>query len=338
MAKVLEWKASFERSGRFPLDIDSVFSTTGTTVAYASENERAYVGQIVVVTGETDSGVYRLAQVGEDAKVVKLYDADNIKEVLGKAEGTIKDVIVNKSSVVNEEGIADIDLTNYATKQDLSHYINGEVLTGYVTNDRLETTLKDYATKGNLDEYIPNSNLLNEVQGSEDDLDKKVVSAKFVNDKLTAISSAISNFSLFEVVTELPTNEEDINKNKIYLVHDIPELIGNTGNTFTEYIYVTDNGDNYWEVIGYYTANTDINLNDYVRKSDYYQLEDRVKALEALVTGSSDAKLITTENIKNYAVVEVVSDGDIEATKNSEGALTIKLNKITNESYDITNL
>ena len=349
MAKVLEWKASFERSGRFPLDIDSVFSDSAATENYVTANTRAYVGQIVAVTGGTESGIYRITQIGEGGKVVKLYDENDIK---------VKDVKVDELSVVDENGIANINLSNYATletlekdyatKADLTNYVTNKslenTLNGYATKDDLdgyigEEILKKYATKGELNNYIPYSNLLTEIPGNEDDLDKKVVSAKFVSDKLSAIDSKISNFSLFEVVAELPTNEEDIKKNKIYLVPDIPEFINNSGNTFTEYIYTTDNsGNSRWEIIGYYTANSDINLNDYVKREEYNDLLSRVEALEALVTGSSDAKLITTENINKYAVVNVESDDNIEAIKDDNGILTIKFIKITNEAYDNTNV
>ena len=331
MAKVLEWKASFERSGRFPLDIDSVFSDSAATENYVTANTRAYVGQIVAVTGGTESGIYRITQIGEGGKVVKLYDENDIK---------VKDVKVDELSVVDENGIANINLSNYATLETLEKdYATKADLTNYVTNKSLENTLNGYATKGELNNYIPYSNLLTEIPGNEDDLDKKVVSAKFVSDKLSAIDSKISNFSLFEVVAELPTNEEDIKKNKIYLVPDIPEFINNSGNTFTEYIYTTDNsGNSRWEIIGYYTANSDINLNDYVKREEYNDLLSRVEALEALVTGSSDAKLITTENINKYAVVNVESDDNIEAIKDDNGILTIKFIKITNEAYDNTNV
>ena len=73
----------------------------------------------------------------------------------------------------------------------------------------------------------------------------------------TAISSAIGNINSFDmvVVQELPT--QDISTHTIYLV---PKT-GETNDVYDEYIYINDA----WEMVG----NTQIDLSNYVQKTDY---------------------------------------------------------------------
>mgnify|MGYP001853422802 CR=1 FL=1 len=81
------------------------------------------------------------------------------------------------------------------------------------------------------------------------------------------VISVSLNFSLYEVVASLPT--ENQSKNKIYLV--LSESSG-TQNKYTEYLW-TDGG---WEILGEFT--TSIDLSSYVTKGEFSTLNSTVSA------------------------------------------------------------
>lgn len=83
------------------------------------------------------------------------------------------------------------------------------------------------------------------------------VGAPTVAEMNTAIGTAIGQINSFDmaVVQELPT--QDISTHTIYLV---PKT-GETNDVYDEYVYINDN----WEMVG----NTQIDLSDYVQKTDY---------------------------------------------------------------------
>ena len=87
------------------------------------------------------------------------------------------------------------------------------------------------------------------------------------------VISVSLNFSLYEVVTSLPT--ENQSKNKIYLV--LSESSG-TQNKYTEYLW-TDGG---WEILGEFT--TSIDLSSYVTKEEFSTLNSTVSANSANIT------------------------------------------------------
>lgn len=82
----------------------------------------------------------------------------------GEGGGNVYDVKVKTSSqyesVVNEEDkIAYIDLSGYATKSELSGYVTSNalitILNDYVTDSELSTALNDYVTDSELSSYQP---------------------------------------------------------------------------------------------------------------------------------------------------------------------------------------
>lgn len=87
------------------------------------------------------------------------------------------------------------------------------------------------------------------------------------------VISVSLNFSLYEVVTSLPT--ENQNSNKIYLV--LSDSSG-TQNKYTEYLW-TEGG---WEILGEFT--TSIDLSTYVTKEEFNSLNSTVSANSANIT------------------------------------------------------
>lgn len=66
---------------------------------------------------------------------------------------------------------------------------------------------------------------------------------------------------LFVIVSSLPATPDEGNANKLHLV---PSATSESGNIYTEYIYVTKDGASSWEKIGEYKAEVD--LSGYVQK------------------------------------------------------------------------
>lgn len=142
-------------------------------------------------------------------------------------------------------------------------------------------------------------------------------------DKLTAgngitinnnIISASSNFTLYEVVSELPALSK-ASKNKIYLklssttsTQAEPGESTEIVNKYTEYILV----NNTWEILG--ELQTTIDLSIYATKSDLDTLGDSIDPLGESVNTLSDtvdsnsAKITALESNMN----SLVSDADYE--------------------------
>ena len=82
----LDWAMPFQRTGKFPLDRSSIFSSYADALAYAKQDESdtrklggtSYVGQIVAVYGTDQAGTgqevaaYIITAVGESASLMKL--------------------------------------------------------------------------------------------------------------------------------------------------------------------------------------------------------------------------------------------------------------------------
>lgn len=125
-------------------------------------------------------------------------------------------------------------------------------------------------------------------------------------DKLTAgdgitISSdgviSITNTSTlgfqYKIVTVLPSPPGKDYENIIYLV---PNPEGVNGNIFTEYICINKNSTYIWEQIGSLT--TDVNLDDYVTKTEFNALKSIVLTAQD-VTTSSGVAVTVNYNIPN---------------------------------------
>lgn len=82
----LDWAMPFQRTGKFPLDRSSIFSSYADALAYAKQDETdsrklggtSYVGQIIAVYGTDQAGTgtevsaYIITAVGESASLMKL--------------------------------------------------------------------------------------------------------------------------------------------------------------------------------------------------------------------------------------------------------------------------
>lgn len=97
----------------------------------------------------------------------------------------------------------------------------------------------------------------------------------------------------YKIVSTLPTPSKDC-ENIIYLV---PNTNGTTGNIFTEYICINKDSTYIWEQIGSLT--TDINLDNYVTKTEFNQF----KSIS-----------LTAEDVKTSAGVTVTVSYDIPST------------------------
>lgn len=125
-------------------------------------------------------------------------------------------------------------------------------------------------------------------------------------DKLTAgdgitISSngviSITNTSTlgfqYKIVTALPSPPKKDYENIIYLV---PNPKGVNGNIFIEYICINRNSTYIWEQIGSLT--TDVNLDNYVTKTEFNALKSVVLTAQD-VTTSSGVSVTVNYNIPN---------------------------------------
>lgn len=116
-----------------------------------------------------------------------------------------------------------------------------------------------------------------------------------ISDNVISVSL---NFSLYEIVSTLPT--ENINNDKIYLK---ASSVSGTQNKYTEYIYA--NGD--WEILGEFT--TDIDLSGYATKEELSTINNKVQTNTSDITqaksdikGLSDKITPITDDI-DYEVV-----------------------------------
>lgn len=116
-------------------------------------------------------------------------------------------------------------------------------------------------------------------------------------DKLTAgdgitISSdgviSITNTSTlgfqYKIVTVLPSPPKKDYENIIYLV---PNPEGVNGNIFTEYICINKDSTYIWEQIGFLT--TDVNLDNYITKTEFNALKSIVLTAQDVTTSSGIA-------------------------------------------------
>ena len=129
-------------------------------------------------------------------------------------------------------------------------------------------------------------------------------------DKLTAgdgitISSdgviSVTNTSTlgfqYKIVTVLPSPPRKDYENIIYLV---PNPGGVNGNIFTEYICINKDSTYIWEQIGSLT--TDVNLDDYVTKTEFNALKSIVLTAQDVTTSSGVAVTV------NYNIPDTLYD------------------------------
>lgn len=98
----------------------------------------------------------------------------------------------------------------------------------------------------------------------------------------------------YKIVNKLPSPPNKDYENIIYLV---PNTQGANDNIFTEYICINKDSNYIWEQIGSLT--TDVNLNNYVTKTEFTKLSSIVLTAQDVTTSSGDP--VTVEiDIPNY--------------------------------------
>ncbi len=98
----------------------------------------------------------------------------------------------------------------------------------------------------------------------------------------------------YKIVKMLPSPPGKDYENIIYLV---PNTTGVNGNIFTEYICINKNSNYIWEQIGSLT--TDVNLDNYVTKTEFTNLSSIVLTAQD-VTTSSGTPVTVEIDIPNY--------------------------------------
>ena len=102
----------------------------------------------------------------------------------------------------------------------------------------------------------------------------------------------------YKIVTMLPSPPRKDYENIIYLV---PNPQGVNGNIFTEYICINKDSTYIWEQIGSLT--TDVNLDDYVTKTEFNALKSIVLTAQNVTTSSGIAVTV------NYNIPNNLYDG-----------------------------
>ena len=102
----------------------------------------------------------------------------------------------------------------------------------------------------------------------------------------------------YKIVTALPSPPKKDYENIIYLV---PNPQGANGNIFTEYICINRDSAYIWEQIGSLT--TDVNLDDYVTKTEFNTLKSIVLTAQNVTTSSGVAVTV------NYNIPNNLYDG-----------------------------
>lgn len=119
------------------------------------------------------------------------------------------------------------------------------------------------------------------------------------------------SLELYKIVDSLPTAGKDC-LNNIYLLYNETE---ETGNVFTEYICFKNAAGNYfWEKVGSINADSEVNLSDYVTKTQLAsalaeintKLDATITAVDA--TTSTGAVVVVSYDIPNTLYDSAVSD------------------------------
>lgn len=101
----------------------------------------------------------------------------------------------------------------------------------------------------------------------------------------------------YKIVSVLPSPPSKDHENIIYLV---PNSNGVNGNIFTEYICINKDSDYIWEQIGSLT--TDVNLDNYVTKTEFNALRSTVLTAQDVTTSSGVAVTV------NYDIPSTLYD------------------------------
>ena len=239
----LDWAMPFQRTGKFPIDRTSMFSSYADALAYAKQDGTdsrqlggtSYVGQPITVYGKGFDGttdevaLYLITAVGAGAALQKLAQSS--------ASG---DVEADIAALQARCGEIEADIVE----------INGKLVVATSSTNGLMAA----ADKAKLDGIAAGAqaNVIEVVKlnGSPLEVTAKAVNIDLANYATKQDLTTIPKFGI-QVVAELPT--QDISATTVYLV--AVEGGGEAQNGYNEYIYVNQK----WELIG----NTKVDLSGY---------------------------------------------------------------------------
>lgn len=310
----LDWAMPFQRTGKFPLDRTSMFSSYADALAYAKQDGTdsrqlggtSYVGQPITVYGKGFDGatdevaLYIITAVGEGAALQKLAQSS--------ASGDV------------EADIAALQARCSEIEADIVK-INGKLVVATTSTDGLMAA----ADKTKLDGIAAGAqaNVIEVIQlnGSPLEVAAKTVNINLANYATKQDLTTIPKFAI-QVVEELPT--QDISTTTVYLVlQEEGEQSGQ--DIYNEYIYV----NNTWELIG----NTDIDL------SSYATTEAMNAAIQAAVADMATQTWVTGQ-LGSYATTEALTSGlagkaDTTTVSGINGRLTTAEGEIDSLQADI---
>ena len=282
----LDWAMPFQRTGKFPIDRTSMFSSYADALAYAKQDGTdsrqlggtSYVGQPITVYGKGFDGatdevaLYLITAVGAGAALQKLAQSS--------ASGDV------------EADIAALQARCSEIEADIVE-INGKLVVATTSTNGLMAAADKLKLDGIAAGAQANVIEVVKLNGSPLEVTAKAVNIDLANYATKQDLTNIPKFAI-QIVAELPT--QDISTTTVYLVlQEEGEQSGQ--DIYNEYIYV----NNKWELIG----NTDIDL------SGYATTEAMNAAIQEAVADMATQGWVT-EQLADYATkAELGNKADI---------------------------
>ena len=277
----LDWAMPFQRTGKFPIDRTSMFSSYADALAYAKQDGTdsrqlggtSYVGQPITVYGKGFDGatdevaLYLITAVGAGAALQKLAQSS--------ASGDV------------EADIAALQARCSEIEADIVE-INGKLVVATTSTNGLMAAADKLKLDGIAAGAQANVIEVVKLNGSPLEVTAKAVNIDLANYATKQDLTTIPKFAI-QVVAELPT--QDISATTVYLV--AVEGGGEAQNGYNEYIYVNQK----WELIG----NTKVDL------SSYATTEAMNAAIQEAVEGMATQGWVT-EQLAGYATTEALGD------------------------------
>lgn len=328
----LDWAMPFQRTGAFPLDRSSVFSSYADAVKYAAgagDDERglggtSYVGQTIAVY---------------DNETVTLYIIEanrTLKKVGTTPVGDEKTIVVAENGTVSLKGIAGLSFTG-EDGQAVSYQpllVNGEltwVVPSKTTVEGLSAEIEALKTAvGTLNTTVGNS-----TSGL----------VKDVADNKTAIATINTKIG---TIPDDKTIAEQINAEATQAKTDAISAIMGEAGIDEKYDTLKEIAD--WILADETNSTTLVNkvneiYGDYLKKADKTELQGKITSLETLVGSLPEGATSTTVVSYIKEVVDGLKIGDyakaadltalIERVTTAEGKITTNTGSITTNAGNI---
>lgn len=277
----LDWAMPFQRTGKFPIDRTSMFSSYADALAYAKQDGTdsrqlggtSYIGQPITVYGKGADGqtdevaLYIITSVGSGASLQKLAQSSGSGDV--------------------SQDIAALQARCSEIEADIVE-INGKLVVATTSTNGLMAAADKLKLDGIAAGAQANVIEVIKLNGSPLEVTAKAVNIDLANYATKQDLTNIPKFAI-QVVAELPT--QDISTTTVYLV--AIEDGGEAQNGYNEYIYV----NNKWELIG----NTKIDL------TNYPTIEAMNAAIQEAVAGMATQSWVT-EQLDSYATKTELGD------------------------------